>query len=356
MKRTRMFGFVVGAIACTTLLVACGGKSNDGTSSADSPTTAKKGDHSTTTSDTGPKAILTGLPIDPSIQNRPLLTVKVDNHPEARPQFGIDRADVIVEEKVEGGLSRFMALYQSEDADKVGPVRSLRSTDAKWLKPEGGMIAYSGGIQPFKNLLAPNGITDLGADNHGSTYYKRRSDRPFEHSLYTITPVLRTLTPANEPAPKPLWSFLKSGETFGGEGVAPVNSVTLYMGASGTQATYFDWTWNPDKKKFMRGTEGKAHDIEGQGQISMDNVIVQFTDYVQTPWRDRANSPVDEAHVVGDGDAWFLSDGKIVKGKWRRDSEDTITKYTDTTGKEIKFTPGHTWLSMVPPGQPNEIR
>lgn len=354
MTRIRPVSLAFGVLVCMALLVACG-SSKSATSTTKSSTMGTAG-QSTTTAVPVPTAILTGLPLpDPSIHDRPLLTIKIDNHPLARPQFGIDRADVIVEEKVEGGLSRFMALFQSEDVDKVGPVRSLRSTDAKWLKPEGGMIAYSGGIQPFKNLLAPNGITDLGGDNHGTTYYKRLSGRPFEHSLYTNTNVLRTLTPNGEKGSKPLFTFLSPGEAFGGAGVTPVTSVSLHM-ATGGDATYFDWTWNPEKAMFVRGTEGKPHEIEGQGQIAMTNVIVQFTSYSTTPWKDRANSPVDEANVVGSGDAWFLSDGKIVRGRWSRASADDITSYVDSTGAVMKFQPGHTWISLVPPGQPNEVR
>jgi hypothetical protein len=351
MRTSQRVQSVVGCLAVVVLLAACGAGSSNEASHGD--TTVKK---TTTTADPRAKAILTGLPLDdPSMRERPLLTIKVDNHPEARPQFGIDLADVIVEEKVEGGLSRFMALFQSKDVDQVGPVRSLRSTDAKWLKPEGGMIAYSGGIQPFKNLLAPNGITDLGADNHGSTYYKRRGDRPFEHSLYTNTNTLRTLTPKGETAPKPLFSFTSAGEPFGGSTATPVSSVSLRM-ADGAQATYFDWTWDAAKQKFVRGTEGKPHEIENQGQIAMTNVIVQFTTYSATPYRDRANSAVDEADVVGSGDAWVLSGGKIVRGHWSRTSADQITQYTDSAGTPIKLQPGHTWISLVPPDQPNEIR
>jgi hypothetical protein len=335
-------------------LVGCGG-SKSGSGDSATPGEGGSGGLTTTTVPAGPTAVFTGLPVDPAIRERPLLTVKIDNHPQARPQFGIDRADIIVEEKVEGGLSRFMALFQSEEVDKVGPVRSLRSTDPKWLRPVGGMIAYSGGIQPFKNLLAPNGITDLGADSYGVTYYKRQSGRPFEHSLYTITPVLRSQTPANAKAPKPLFAFLKPGEAFSGAGVVPVNSVTLRMG-TGAESTYFDWTWNAERGLFVRGTEGKAHEIEGQGQIGMKNVIVQFTSYSATAYRDRANSPVDEANVVGSGDAWFLSDGKIVQGRWSRAGADDITSYTDSAGAAMKFQPGHSWISLVPPGEPKEIR
>lgn len=354
MQRSRVVHFLFGAFSCTALLAACGDAKSSTATDGTSPTTGTSAKPSTTATP-GPTAPLTGLPVDPGLRERPILTVKIDNHPQARPQFGIDRADVIVEEKVEGGLSRFMALFQSEDVDKVGPVRSLRSTDPKWLRPEGGMIAYSGGIQPFKNLLGPNGISDVGADNHGPTYYKRRGDRPFEHSLYVNTAVMRTLTPANSKVPKPLFGFLSPGEVFGGAGVVPVSSVSARMG-TGRESTFFDWTWNAQKGAFLRGSEGKAHDIEGQGQIAMKNVILQFTSYSATPYKDRANSPVDEANVVGNGDAWFLSDGKIVQGKWSRPGPDDITSYTDSAGAPMTFQPGHSWISLIPPGEPKEIR
>lgn len=326
---------------CVAVAAACSHKKS----------TAEIATTTTTTEAPIPTAPLTGLPEpDEAIRNRPLLTVKIDNHPEARPQFGIDLADVIVEERVEGGVSRFMALFQSKDSDRVGPVRSLRSTDPAWLKPEGGMIAYSGGIDPVKALLGPAGIVDLGADNHGTTYYKRRSDRPFEHSMYTMTPVLRTLTPKDTPAAKPLFSFLKKDERFGGAGIAPVTGVSGQMGQV-FSATRYDWTWDPAAGVFKRGTDGKPHEFEGVGQIAMQNVILQFVDYRQTPWRDRANSPVDEAVVVGSGDAWFLSDGQIVKGKWDRPNGSTLTTYTDAAGAPMKFRPGHTWLTLAPAGE-----
>jgi hypothetical protein len=336
-------------LLCAALAAGCGGKKAGDTTTSAPPTT-------TTTVLTAP---LTGMPEpDEAVRNRPLLTVKVDNHPEARPQFGIDKADDIVEERVEGGLTRFMALFQSKESDRVGPVRSLRSSDPKWLEAEGGMIAYSGGIDPVKSLLGPAGITDLGADNHGATYYKRRSDRPYEHSMYTITPVLRTLTPKNATAPKPLYQYVKPGEHFTASaagGAAPVASVTVHMGG-GPTGTVFDWTWNASNGLFMRSTDGKPHEFEGAGQIGMRNVIVQFVSYRQTPWRDRANSPVDEAVVTGSGDAWILSEGQIVKGHWSRPGGKDITTFTDAAGAPVKLLPGQTWLTLAPVGEAAEAR
>lgn len=304
----------------------------------------------------GPVAPLTGLPLaDEGRRTRTALTVKIDNHPEARPQFGIDRADVIVEEKVEGGLSRFMAIFHSEDANRVGPVRSLRTTDANWLKPLGGLLAYSGGIDPVKRQLTGNGVIDIGADNHGTRYYKRRGDRPFEHSMYVDTNVLRELTPNGAAPAKALFAYGRPGQPFSAGGATPVNSVTLRMESGGT-AVGFDWTWDAAAGVFRRGTDGRVHEIEGAGQIGMKNVVVQFTSYAATPYRDRANSVVDEALVVGSGDAWVLSGGQLVRARWSRPDSNSVTKYTDASGAEIKLQPGRTWLSLVPPGQPNEVR
>src|SRR5262249_34991097 len=152
----------------------------------------------------------------------------------------IDKADVVYEEKVEGGISRFMAIFQSQDSDHVGPVRSLRSTDTYVLKPLGpSMLAFSGGIQPFKNLLAPNGLTEVSDDKYGS-YYGRDPARPYVHSLYTSTSNLRKLTPAGMAAPHPLFSYLDPGQAFNPAGAQPIHSVSARLGT----LTTFDWTWD----------------------------------------------------------------------------------------------------------------
>lgn len=313
-------------------------------------------EETTTTGPAGPVAPLTGLPLDDDgIRGRTLLTVKIDNHPTARPQFGIDKADVIVEEKVEGDLSRFMALFHSQDSDQVGPVRSLRSTDAAWLGPLGGMVAYSGGIPAVRDTLGRNDLADIGGDTHGPKYYKRRGDRTFEHSMYTNTNVLREdLTPDDASAPPALFEYLRAGESFGGAGVLPLTSVSTQMGTVST-ATRFDWTWDPSAGVFRRGTDGKPHSFENVGQIGMKNVIIQMTPYRATQWRDSAGSVVDEAVVIGSGEAVILSDGKIVRGRWDR-AGDEPTKFTDSTGAAVRLQPGQTWLSLVPQGQSVEVR
>lgn len=310
----------------------------------------------TTTVYSGPVAPLTGLPTpDHELADKPLLTVKIDNHPDARPQFGLDRADVIVEEKVEGGLSRFMALFHSQESGRAGPVRSLRSTDARWLRAEGGLMAYSGAIPPVRRLLPENGIVDIGADSNGPRYYKRRSDRPFEHAMYVDTSVLRELTPPDTKAAKPLFQYLPEGSTFSGAGVTPVNSVSGRFAAVPT-ATTFEWAWDAAAGVFRRTTNGAPHDFEGVGQVGMTNVVIQFTKYQATPFRDRANAAVDEAIAEGTGEAWMLSGGQLIKGRWNRPTLDDKTAYTDNTGVAIKLRPGRSWVMLMPAGQPVTVQ
>ena len=344
-KKLLIAGGVLAALLVAVLAFALtrgGGEETAATTTSGAPTS------SSTTADLGPVSPLTGLPQpDEALRNRPLLTIKIDNSPQARPQFGVDKADTVVEEKVEGGISRFMALFQSQDSDRVGPVRSLRTTDPAWLRPEGGLIAYSGGIDGVKALLGPAGITDIGADNHGPTYYKRRSDRAFEHSLYTNTSTLRTLTPKGKAAAKPLFEFVDQGASFAGEGVAPVQTIQGRMGGD-PQATTFAWTWDPSQKKFLRTTDGKSHLFEGKGQIAMTNVVIQYTPYRPTQYRDRANAVVDEAVTTGSGDALILSDGKVIQGRWNRPNDGAITSFTDSTGATVKLNRGQSWLQLVP--------
>lgn len=335
-------GVIVSLLVGGTAFALTQGAREDATSSTTSSTS------SSTAAPKGPTAPLTGLPqSDESLRTRPVLTVKVDNSPKARPQFGIDRADAIVEEKVEGGISRFMALFQSQDSDRVGPVRSLRSTDVAWLRPVGGLIAYSGGIPPVKAQLGPAGLVDIGADNHGPTYYKRRNDRPFEQSQYTITSVLRTLTPANTPAAKALYSYRDAGTPLTGAGMQNIATVQGKMGAD-PGATTYAWTWDANSTKFLRTTDGKPHSFEGVGQIAMPNVIIQYTRYQPTQFRDRANAVVDEAITTGDGDALILSDGKAIQGRWSRSQGTDVTTFYDQSGVPVKLTAGQTWLHLVP--------
>src|SRR5205085_4871111 len=125
----------------------------------------------------------------PSFATRPAVTVKIENSPPSRPQAGLDKADIVFEAVVEGGQTRFLAIFQSADADPAGPVRSVRPSDPAIVSPFGGIAAYSGGIQRFVDAMRATGLKNYDETSGGSAF-RRRSDKVAPHNLYTSTPAL----------------------------------------------------------------------------------------------------------------------------------------------------------------------
>lgn len=310
------------------------------------------------TSDKGSKsaepaiAPLTGLPQeDAALRNRPAVVVKVDNAPEARPQFGIDKADIVYEEKVEGGLTRFLSVFHSQDSSPVGPVRSLRSTDVYALRPLGGAVmGYSGGIQPFKDQLPSSNLYDASADAKPSAF-SRMKGRSFVNSLQTSTSSLREFAPPSMKAPKQLFSYNAVGAPFEPAGFVPASGLS----GSVSNSLRFDWTYDSASNTYKRATNGKVHALTN-GQIQATNVVIQFVPYAPTPYKDAAKSPVDEALLQGTGDAIVLSNGKAVNGRWLSDSLAKPTLFNDAAGQPVKLTPGTTWVILVPQGNAASIR
>jgi hypothetical protein len=330
----------VGLAGAVALTAACGG----GKKSA-KPTTTIPGASTTTTAPL--RFALTGLPsTDAKVVNRPVLVVKIENAPDARPQSGLDAADVVYEEVVEGGLTRFLAVFQSHDAELVGPIRSVRPTDPDIVRPLGGLFAYSGGTKKFIALLHQAPVRDVGYDEFTSAYDKR-SGRSAPHNLYSSTRKLYVKASDRDRNPPKLFGFLPVGTPFGGTGVMPAMSVNLVLGPLGTASYQYDsatGTW-------LRSEQGSPHLVEGGGQIAPTNVIIQYVRYVVSPGdTDVAGNPVFKAQVLGSGDAWVFSNGKVVKGTWSKPTPDAITTYADASGQSITLVPGQTWVELPPVG------
>jgi len=290
-----------------------------------------------------PVAPLTGLPLtDQAKLARPALTIKVENPPVARPQSGLDAADVVFEEVVEGGITRFLAVFHSTDAALVGPVRSVRPSDPEVIAPFGGLFGYSGGTPKFINLLRSTpGITDVGVDKldegNGKAYFRRPGRNPPDN-LYTSTAKLWAAGPPHPKPPAPFAAFLSAGQPFTAAATTPATRLTAQVGDSSAVYDY-----DPAGGVYKRGGL-----VEGSGSIAAANVIVQFTGYQISPGDEDANgTPVEKAVTVGSGDAIIVSGGLAVKGKWSKPSPSAYTTYTDSTGAPIKLRPGRTWIELA---------
>lgn len=342
--RRQSFVALVAALAVFT--AACSGGDDKG-----APTTTSSADIPTTTLPPEP-AFLTGLPQpDREKQERPALVVKIDNSPAARPQAGLDAADVVFEEVVEGGIVRFLAVFHSKDADMIGPVRSVRPVDPEIVTPLGGLFAYSGGTPPFVAAIKKAPVTLVGFDELTKAYTKRKG-RPAPHNLFTSTAELYKGAKDSAKAPPPLFGYLGAGEPFAVAGGSPLTHLSVQMGGP----TKAGWDWDAGVSVWRRLTNNSAHTVEGGEQLGFANVIVQFVKYRNTSARDPAGFPVPTAEVIGSGEAWVLSGGRLVKGKWEKKNAAAVTSYSDAAGLPIRVRPGTTWVSLAPVGAQTTLR
>jgi hypothetical protein len=286
---------------------------------------------------------LTGLPItDPAKAARPALSIKIENEAAARPQSGLQDADVVYETIIEGGDTRFVAIFQSTDADPTGPIRSVRPTDPFICAPIGGLFAYSGGTPKFVDAIRAVPIVDVGQSSHEAAYF-RRSDKSGDHSLYSSTARLyKAGEGSTAKAPPPIFTYVKAGAAFEGAGVAPTTHLDTVVGN-----LKLSWDFDP-AKGWLRSINGKPHTVEGGDQISATNVVVQSVSWVPSDGDvDTVGSQVYVAQMIGTGDALIVSDGKVVRGKWSKPTIDAITTYTDAAGKPIALKPGRTWVELA---------
>jgi Protein of unknown function (DUF3048) N-terminal domain/Protein of unknown function (DUF3048) C-terminal domain len=325
--RRRLTPAIALLVALALIVAACGGGG---------------GEKSKKVSKAPPVAPLTGLP-DPKgdARGRPVLEVKVDNTSLARPQAGLDAADVVFEEVVEGEITRLLAIFNSTLPDTVGPIRSVRATDPNIVWPLGGVFAYSGGAAPNVELLrqAPvNAIDETGA---GSAMFRERG-RGAPLNLFGRPAEL--IVKGGKPVPPPaLFQYLAGNEQSPGD---PATAARIGF-AAGFDPTY---TYDAPSRTWKRSYELTPFTARSGQQIAPANVVVQFTNY-----EGGAGNPTAEGMTVGEGDVWVFTDGKVVKGRWTRPAREQPAKYVDAAGKPIKLLPGRTWVHLLPIGSAVDV-
>lgn len=304
----------------------------------------------TVTTEGAPLAPLTGLP-DPSgaTKSRPSLAVKIDNAPEGRPQSGLDVADVVYEEVVEGGVTRFIAIFHSAAPGTAGPVRSVRPMDPDILAPYRGLFAYSGGIPAFVSLMRKAPVQDVNVDVATDGYSWDKSRRAPYNTFISPEKLWPKAKGDKAAPPQAMFEYRAAGEPFG-EADATRLSVVYSPRASAT------YDWDAASGTYKRGENGTAHVASSGAQIAPQNVVIQFVTTTTLGYKDQSGTNVVESNVVGSGDAWILSNGRITKGKWSKASQSAVTKYTDARGSGVKLSPGRTWVHFAPVGSPVTTR
>lgn len=300
-----------------------------------------------------PVAPLTGLPGDYGDRlSNAALVVKIDNvEPKARPQVGINQADVVYEERVEGSVTRLLAVFHSTDSVPVGPVRSARTSDiAIFSALNHPYFAWSGANGIFAQRVRAAGVLDVGYDVRSGEYFREPS-RAAPSNLMLKSTAAITATPNEGSKPPPaLFTYRAPGQTVAH--LEPVAGAAVNYGSSGGGAPT-EWRWNG--AGWARTQKGTPHvDAAGQ-QVAPANVVIQFVNYTPTDVTDQFGVFIPEAQLVGEGEVWVLTGGGtqphgLVQGRWKKPALDAVTTYTDADGKPILLTPGRTWVVLPTPG------
>jgi hypothetical protein len=294
-----------------------------------------------TTAAPGPACPLSGTPAPGGVvPQRPAVAVKVDNYPTARPQSGLDKADVIFEEPVEGRITRLVAVFQCQGADLVGPIRSARAPDVGILDQlSRPLFFHVGGIAPVLSMISAADDVNLDLGYHGSII-QRPAGRYPPYNTYMSTADGWGLASSDTTPPAPLFTYADTAPAG-----TPLSSIHIPFGPTSDET----WTWDKTSNHWLLSYSGAPATVANGAQIGVPNVIVQTVQVSYGPWAENDMGGLEvQAQLVGSGPLLVLRNGEEISGTWQRPSLGAITSLTASNGATIPLAPGPTWVALVP--------
>jgi hypothetical protein len=281
------------------------------------------------------------------------VAVKVGGSAAARPQAGLDAADVVFEEPVEGGASWFVAIFQCSDPPRVGPVRGAHLVDADLLSQFGPVFfAFAGGSPvASQRVQAAGGISGVDG-RHAAFPYHRDPGRRAPHNLFTDARAMRQLKPiggprlplqfraADEPLPGPSPTLPGSRRPTGA-------SLRFSYGSE-----LIRYSYDPASQAYLRFQGPGPHLADTGRQIRVVNLVVLWVQVDDTGLRDEAGNPSPAITTVGEGDALVLQGGAERSARWTRPTPEAGFRLVDREGKPVGMFPGNTWVHLVPKDRP----
>ena len=275
----------------------------------------------------------------------PAVMGKIDNSPEARPQLGLNSTDIVIDEMVEGGLTRFLAIWHSKQPTEFGPLRSVRPMDPDLATAFGGIIAYSGGQRPFVTAMKATGLYNADeTSENGKGTMERVSNRVAPHNLFVKAQALQAAH-LNLAAPKPAFSFVTDASDVG-----PVAAFSLGRTVNEVKVQFpaATATWDWKNGRWLRTQDGKALTDAADGkQITATNVVVLRVS-VDRSYRDPKYGYVPKTLLEGTGKGTVFSSGKALDVVWAKTSQSGYVQLTNGKGQTVQLVPGNTWFELVP--------
>jgi len=302
----------------------------------------------TTTTVPVPIAPLTGLP-DPggAALHRPAMTVKIENDPNSLPQWGVNQADVVYEEIVNGGITRLAAIFNQQAPGRIEPVRSVRPTDTQIVWPLKGLFVFSGGAQYAVDSISTAPVQLINESSADGAMW-RDPNRVPPYNLVGIGAKLFALSTSPSPPPA-LFQYRPTGATALG---TPVTKVVVPFPSIYPVTWTYDATTNSWNRGMNDFSPAVPVDRTANGFIkSPKNVVVMWVNYYGELGADNSY-----AILQGSGPCAIFSNGLEQSCTWKRGpNKSDIVQYVDKTGKSILLTPGQTWVELLNTGVPLQV-
>ena len=274
--------------------------------------------------------------------NGPVLAVKIDDTNAAHPQIGLEDADVVYIEQVEGGLTRLAAIFSSVIPQRVGPVRSARISDIDILAQYGRVVfAYSGAQKKLLPVIDAANLQNLGAQAQPPSIYTTDPSRVAPVSMVLRADLLMAkvieknyqISTANSVG----WNFGDAPE-----GGKPTQSVIMHWPAARYSAE-----WSETESRWLLSHNSKSNLAESGIVLGPTTLVIQIVSITDSEYQDKVGGVTPFSQTVGSGPGFILRDGKSFAALWNRASEGEGTTWTLKDGSEIKFAPGQIWVALT---------
>ncbi|MDB5185315.1 MAG: hypothetical protein JWN38_1123 [Candidatus Saccharibacteria bacterium] len=280
---------------------------------------------------------LTGRQIDPALNNKPVTAVMIENSTDARPQSGLSQAGVVFEAVAEGGITRFVALFQDTSPEDIGPIRSVRPYYLQWAMGFDAPLAHVGGSPEALSDVKSWGAKDLDQFYNGGSYH-RITSRAAPHNVYTGLTTLNQLEAAKGWTTSQFTTWKRKEE-------APVKTPTAKTINFSVSGAYYNSHYDYDtaSNSYKRSEGGAPHmDANGNVQISPKVVIG-----LVIPYGIQSDGKHSDYGTIGSGKAYVFQDGTVTIGNWSKATDTSQILFTTDDGKPLALDPGQTWLTAI---------
>lgn len=272
----------------------------------------------------------------------PVLVVKVDDTSQAHPQIGLDKADLVYIEEVEGGLTRLAAVFSSQIPSQIGPVRSARISDIDLLSQYGHVaFAYSGAQTRMLPVIASANLENLGAQRESETLYTRDSSRFAPVNLILQANLLMAKLTDQHVS---IVTSKNMGWTFG---PVPIGGQKILSVKLKWPANTYGAVWSPSESRWLLIHSNSPDLAADGGQLGPTTLVVQIVSITPSQYHDKFGGVTPFSATIGTGTGYVLRNGFAYAAKWTRPDATSGTSWTTTDGTPIPFAGGQIWVAMT---------